>query len=92
MGKLVKCFSKRVMSYEFRESGLLSALECLLTRSPREVKNLLQKEQAKASGEEYKQSDSMIMKDAKKDKTLSKKEARAYLQRLRLFFHSILKV
>mmetsp|Transcript_39169 Transcript_39169/g.37537 ORF Transcript_39169/g.37537 Transcript_39169/m.37537 type:complete len:81 (+) Transcript_39169:2098-2340(+) len=33
-----------------------------------------------------------MLEEAKKSKSLSKKEARAYLQRLRIFFHQILKV
>mmetsp|Transcript_39169 Transcript_39169/g.37535 ORF Transcript_39169/g.37535 Transcript_39169/m.37535 type:complete len:100 (+) Transcript_39169:1798-2097(+) len=59
MAKLVKCLSnnRRIMTYEFRESGLLHALECLLTRTPKEVHSMILQEKAKESGEEMKQSD-----------------------------------
>ena len=43
MNNLVMCLTNKrhVMSYEFKESNLLGALEFLLTFSPRQVKTLV---------------------------------------------------
>jgi len=46
------------MTYEFKESGLLEALELLLTHSPKQVQLKLEKERV---GEEVKHSEEMVL-------------------------------
>ena len=46
------------MNYEFKESGLLKALDLFLTNSPKQVQLFLEKEKV---GEEVKRSEEMMM-------------------------------
>jgi hypothetical protein len=45
MKRLADCLTnnRHIMSYEFKESGILEALELYLTRSPMQVKLYLEK-------------------------------------------------
>ena len=81
-----------LMNYEFRESGLLEAIELFLSRSPKQVQ--LHKERTKNSnsGEEMKHSEELMMSQMIKSvKSVGKKEARAFIQRLKIFAHVMLK-
>lgn len=78
------------MNYEFRESGLLEAIELFLTRSPKQVQ--LIKEKEKSIGEEMKHSEELMLSQMVKNvRTVTKREARAYIQRLKLFAHIMFK-
>ena len=84
MSKLILCLSnkRQVMSYEFKQSGLLRTLECLLTKTPKEVQRLIVEEEAREKGEEIKDSEKNQFEMAGvagKKKLIRKKEARAYL-------------
>ena len=76
------------MNYEFKESGLLKALDLFLTSSPKQVQLFLEKEKV---GEEVKRSEEMMMSQmARNSQNISKKEARAFMQRLKVFTHCML--
>lgn len=82
---------RAIMSYEFKESGILDALKVYLTMTSKQINLYKQEKKALSSGEEVKRSEeiklSSISKTASK---VSKKEARTYIQRLKVFLHVIL--
>lgn len=88
MKSLAECLtsSRHIMSYEFKESGILEALELYLTRSPMQAKFYLEKQKNDLKGEEMKHSEELEMSGLNKGSlTVKKRESRAYIQRLRLF-------
>lgn len=97
MGQLVENLTnqKHIMSYEFRESGLLDALDVFLTYSPSQAKVVIERKKALAKGEELKSSEEMQINTMNsglggEGKKISKKEARCFLQRLKVFTHLML--
>jgi len=88
MKQLADCLTnkRQVMTFEFKESGLLEALALFLTRTPTQVLALKQKQ-----GEEVKHSEEVQMSQALKGaQTVGKKEARCFVQRLKVFAHVVL--
>ena len=77
------------MNYELKESGLLEALKMYLTMTPKQIELLC--ERNKASGEEVKHSEEIQMNTMTKTaKNASKKQARCFIQRLKIFLHVVL--
>ena len=63
-------------------------MDVFLTYTPTQAKLYLEMKKAKEQGEELKRSEEMQLNT--RDKKVSKKEARCYIQRLKVFTHCIL--
>lgn len=88
--QLADCLTskRRVMIFEFKESGLLDALALFLTSTPAQARAIKERER---QGEEVKHSEEMQMSQLLKNaQQISKKEARCFVQRLKVFAHVVL--
>lgn len=83
-----------LLSYELKESGLLDALKVYLTMTPRQAEMYVERQRlAEAAGEneEQKRSDEIKMSQIVKNaQTVSKKEAKNFILRLKVFFQVII--